>query len=158
MKGKKLIRILTILTLVSSLAGSVFAQGQTATLSGKVTDQTGAVIPQATVTLTGPDGKQSTATTNQEGSFQVNSLAPGTYNVSAGANGFATLQKAGVDLAPGQHQTLVFSLEVQAQQEKVDVQAEGTQLDVGAASNANALVIKGKDLEALSDDPDELQS
>ncbi|HKW18795.1 MAG TPA: carboxypeptidase regulatory-like domain-containing protein [Terriglobales bacterium] len=136
----------------------LLAQGQTASLSGKVTDQTGAVIPQASVVVTGADGKQSTATTNQEGSFHVNSLAPGTYNVSAGANGFATLQKPGVELAAGEHQTLVLSLEVQAQQEKVDVQAEGTQLDVGAASNANALVIKGKDLEALSDDPDELQS
>lgn len=135
-----------------------FAQSQTSTLSGKVTDQTGAVIPQATVTATGPDGKESTATTNQEGSFQINSLAPGTYNVSAGAQGFATLQKSGIELSAGQRQTLNLSLEVQVQQEKVDVQAEGTQLDVAAASNANAIVLKGKDLQALSDDPDELQN
>ena len=44
------------------------------------------------------------------------------------------------------------------QEEKVNVEAEGTQLDVGAASNASSLIIKGKDLEALSDDPDELQN
>jgi hypothetical protein len=136
----------------------VLAQSQTATLSGKVTDQTGAVIPQSTVTATGADGKQTTTSTNQEGSFQINGLAPGTYNLSAGASGFTTLQKPGVELSAGQHQTLVFSLEVQVQQEKVEVQSEGTTLDVGAASNANAVILKGKDLEALSDDPDELQS
>ncbi|HJT71999.1 MAG TPA: carboxypeptidase regulatory-like domain-containing protein [Terriglobales bacterium] len=149
-------RILLITILVSAL--QAFAQGQTATLNGKVTDQTGAVIPQATVTVTAADGKQSTATTNQEGSFQIQSLAPGTYSVSAGAKGFATLQKPGVELTAGQPQTLNLSLEVQVQEEKVNVQSEGTQLDVGASSNANAIVIKGKDLEALSDDPDELQS
>ena len=44
------------------------------------------------------------------------------------------------------------------QEEKVNVQADGTQLDVSSASNASSLVIKGKDLEALSDDPDELQN
>ena len=149
--------IWTILILFSSFM-PVLAQSQTARISGKVTDPTGAVIPQATVTVSGPDGKQATATTNQEGSFDINSLPPGTYTVSATANGFAPLQKTGVELSAGQRQSLNLSLEVEVQQEKVDVQAEGTQLDVGAASNANALVIKGKDLEALSDDPDELQS
>ncbi len=49
-------------------------------------------------------------------------------------------------------------LQVQVQEEKVNVESEGTQLDVGAASNASSLIIKGKDLEALSDDPDELQN
>jgi Carboxypeptidase regulatory-like domain len=150
-------RALTVLLFVSSFMPA-FAQGQSASLSGKVTDQTGAVIPQATITATAPNGKQSTATTNQEGTFQINSLAPGTYNVSAGAKGFATLQKSAVELGEGQRQTLNLSLEVQAQEEKVEVQSEGTTLDVGATSNANALIIKGKDLEALSDDPDELQS
>jgi Carboxypeptidase regulatory-like domain len=149
--------IWAILILVSSFMPAL-AQSQTASVSGKVTDQTGAVIPQATVMVRGSDGKQSTATTNQEGAFQINGLAPGTYSLSAGANGFATLQKPGVELTAGQRQTLNLLLEVQAQEEKVNVQAEGTTLDVGAASNANAIVIKGKDLEALSDDPDELQS
>lgn len=144
--------------ILASLVLPMFAQGPTATLTGKVTDQTGAVIPQATVTATGPNGKQSTATTNQEGTFQINSLAPGTYAVSVGATGFATFQQPGVELTAGQRHNLNLLLQIQAQEEKVNVQAEGTQLDVGASSNASAIVLKGKDLEALSDDPDELQS
>lgn len=147
-----------IILMFASILSPAFAQAPTASLAGKVTDQTGAVIPHATVTVTGPAGQQASATTNQEGSFEIHSLTPGTYNVSAGAKGFATLQKSGVELTAGQHQTLSLSLEVQVQEEKVEVQGDGTQLDVGAASNASSIILKGKDLEALSDDPDELQS
>jgi hypothetical protein len=134
------------------------AQAPTATLSGKVVDQTGAVIPQATVTVTAPGGKQSTATTDQGGGFEISALAPGTYSVAAAAKGFAPFSKPGVELVAGQKQTLDLALQVQVQEEKVNVEAEGNQLDVGASSNASSLVIKGKDLESLSDDPDELQS
>jgi hypothetical protein len=152
---RKIILILTLLSTFLPLA----AQAQTGTLSGHVTDQTGAVIPQATVTATAPDGKQTAATTTPEGSFQIQGLAPGTYNVSAGATGFATFQKPGVEISAGQHQSLNVALQIQTQQEKVEVQGEaGATLDVAATSNANQIVIKGKDLEALSDDPDELQN
>jgi Carboxypeptidase regulatory-like domain/TonB dependent receptor len=152
------LRIFLIFTLLAAGIVPAFAQDPTATLSGKVVDQTGAVIPQATVTVTAPGGKQSSATTDQEGSFEIPALAPGTYNVSAGAKGFAPLQKPGVELNAGQRQTLNLALQVQVQEEKVNVEAEGNQLDVGGSSNASSLVIKGKDLESLSDDPDELQS
>jgi hypothetical protein len=134
------------------------AQTPTATLSGKVVDQTGAVIPQATVIVTASGGKQSTATTDQGGGFDIPALTPGTYSVAAAAKGFAPLSKPGVELVAGQKQTLNLALQVQVQEEKVNVEAEGNQLDVGASSNASSLVIKGKDLESLSDDPDELQS
>jgi Carboxypeptidase regulatory-like domain/TonB dependent receptor len=148
---------LFIFLLATAIVPAV-AQAPTATLSGKVVDQTGAVIPQATVTVTAPSGKQSTATTDQGGGFEIPALAPGTYSVAAAAKGFAPLSKQGVELAAGQKQTLNLALQVQVQEEKVNVEAEGTQLDVGAASNASSLIIKGKDLEALSDDPDELQN
>ena len=151
-------RNLLLIVLLASVVVPTLAQTPTATLAGKVTDQTGAVIPQATVTVTAPGGKHSSATTDQEGSFEIHTLAPGTYNVAAGAKGFATFQKSGIELTAGQQQTLNLALQVQVQEEKVEVQSEGTQLDVGSASNASAIIIKDKDLEALSDDPDELQS
>jgi len=148
---------LLIFLLAAAIAPAV-AQAPTATLSGKVVDQTGAVIPQATVTVTAPSGKQSTARTDQGGGFEIPALAPGTYSIAAAAKGFAPFSKPGVELVAGQKQTLNLTLQVQVQEEKVNVEAEGTQLDVGAASNASAIIIKGKDLDALSDDPDELQS
>src|SRR6266852_5176128 len=154
----RFLRKVLLLLIVVSICVPVFAQAPTATLSGKVTDQTGAVIPQAMVAVTGADGKQTTATTNQEGAFEIRALPPGSYNVRAGAKGFAVYRKDGVTLTAGQTQTLNVSLDIQTKAEKVEVQEEGTQLDVGSSSNAGSLIIKGKDLEALSDDPDELQS
>ena len=137
-----------------------FAQAQTATLSGKITDQTGAVISGASVTVTAADGKQTSATTDGLGAFQVQSLAPGSYTVAAGAEGFKTSTKPGVVLTAGHTQTLTLTLDVKVEEQKVEVQGdEGKpELDVNSSSNASALILKGKDLEALSDDPDELQS
>jgi len=142
------------------LSWSAFAQAPTATLSGKVTDQTGAVIPQATVTLSTGSGTRAIATTDQLGGYQIQSLPAGSYNVSATAKGFANFSRSNVALGPGQSQTLDVTLQVKAQEEKVNVNGEEgqPQLDVSSDSNAGALIIKGKDLEALSDDPDELQS
>ena len=152
-------KILRIGSVVLSLCVVTFAQTP-AVLAGKVTDQTGAVIPQATVTVTSPDGKQTTTMTNPEGSFEIHSLASGSYTVSAVAKGFAAYSEDGVTLSAGQTQKLNLTLQIETKPEKVEVQGDegGTQLDVSSSSNAGSLIIKGKDLEALSDDPDELQS
>jgi hypothetical protein len=134
------------------------AQSPTASVSGKVIDPTGAVIPQATIVVTGPDGRQATTTTDPAGAFAIHGLAPGSYTLAAQAKGFAVSRKDGVTLEAGQSLKQDFSLEVHAQEEKIEVQGEQNQLDVSSSSNAGAIIIKGKDLEALSDDPDELQS
>src|SRR5438874_6104823 len=158
--AKPQMRTLGHIIVLILLALSAFAQAPNATLTGKVTDQTGAVIPQATVTVTGPGGKHASATTDQLGAYQIQSLPASSYSVSAAAKGFANFSKAGVTLAAGQNQNLDVTLQIKAQEEKVNVNGEEgqPQLDVSSDSNAGALVIKGKDLEALSDDPDELQS
>lgn len=150
--------LILILTLLS-LCVATFAQTPSASLSGKVADQTGAVIPQATVTVTAAGGKPTTATTDPGGAFAIHGLPPGTYNVTATAPGFAPFKKDGVTLTAGQNQVLNLPLQIQTQAEKVQVNGEpGASLDVSASSNAGSLIIKGKDLDALSDDPDELSS
>src|SRR5579863_3056535 len=145
--------------LLLSLCFAGLAQAPSASLGGKVIDQTGAVIPQAVVTVTVAGGTPASATTNQAGAFAIHNLPAGTYSVTATAQGFAPFKKDGVILAAGQTLSLNLALEIQTQEEKVEVQAEpGAQLDVSSSSSAGSLTIKGKDLEALSDDPDELQS
>ncbi|HEV8487324.1 MAG TPA: TonB-dependent receptor [Blastocatellia bacterium] len=68
------------------------AQSTSATLSGTVTDQNGAAIPGATITiLNTATSLQRQATTNDEGYFVVPLLSPGTYTVSARRDGFAPL-------------------------------------------------------------------
>ena len=152
-------RRLHLIILSLFLAAVAWAQAPTGAVSGKVTDQTGALIPGATVTATEADGKQVITTSDQGGTFSMQSLPPGSYTVSATAKGFAQYSQPGVTLTPGHTLTLNMTLQVQAQEEKVNVQSERpTQLDVSSSSSAGALIIKGKDLEALSDDPDELSS
>jgi hypothetical protein len=134
--------------------------GQTAvasgTLSGSVVDPTGAVIPGATVTLTplAHVAAPVTATSDASGNFSVSGLAPGTWTVSAGAPGFRSVHLDRVVLQPGQTRRLTLTLVIQMQQQQVTVTADTP--DSSPDKNGDAVIFKGRDLEALSDDPDEL--
>ncbi|MDR3792804.1 MAG: TonB-dependent receptor [Terracidiphilus sp.] len=134
------------------------ALAQTGSLHGTVADPTGAVIPSATVTATGQDGTAHTATSTASGAYSVEPLAPGHYTVSATATGFAAFDPVDVQVFSERVTTknLTLQLPVDVQQVQVTSQTQG--LDVSADNNAGAIVIKGKDLDALSDDPDELQN
>ena len=63
---------------------------QTGSLHGHVTDPSGAVIPQATVTVAPASGQAVHAVTDAQGSYEIKALAPGTYTVTSAARGFAT--------------------------------------------------------------------
>src|SRR5579864_3727223 len=143
--------------IVLLMTDSLPAQTSSGTLRGRVTDPTGAVIPQATVTATGPGGKKSSAVTDNEGSYELNKLSPGTYTVTTTAKGFSVATKPNVEVSPNQIQRFDIALDIQVEQEKVEVQEESATVGVSPSENASSIVIKGKDLEALSDDPDELQ-
>src|SRR6185437_14496088 len=69
-----------------ALAG---AQSQTGSIHGTITDPTGAVIPSSTVTVSGADGQARTGVSGANGAYAVENLAPGSYNVSVSAVGFA---------------------------------------------------------------------
>ncbi len=129
-------------------------------MRGKITDPSGAVIPHATITVTGKDGKPVTVESNHLGIYEVKPLAPGAYNVSAVAKGFAVDNEAEIQVNPGQTQELDIELQIAVEQQQVEVQGEAPAptVSVSPENNASSLVIKGKDLDALSDDPDELQS
>jgi Carboxypeptidase regulatory-like domain len=153
--------ILTILLLLfAGMEGlPLAAQTGTATLRGQITDPSGSFVVTATVLLTTPNGDAITANTNREGLYEFKGLAPGKYGVKVIATGFTSFEKDAVDIAAGQTQKLDVKLTIETQEQKVVVTDQAdTALDVNPASNAGAIVIQGKDLEALSDDPDELQS
>ncbi len=138
---------------------AVFAQTNEGVIYGSVADPTGAVIPSATVKITTPDGHPvANATSDAAGLFQVRNLAPGSYVVNASAQGFAAFVSKPLTLDAGQSKQFDVKLQIQVEKQQVEVQAETTTVDTSPESNANAIIIKGKDLEALSDDPDELQS
>jgi len=126
-------------------------------LHGKVSDPSGAVIPGALVTAVGPSGTKATATTNQQGTYDITGLASGSYTVITDAKGFAESNEQNVAVTAGQSLKFDIALDIAVEQEKVEVQSSPTTISVNPSENASAIVLQGKDLEALSDDPDELQ-
>jgi len=144
------------LLLLLALPG--LAQTQTGIIRGQVTDPSGGAVVGATVLLTTPSGDSMDTTTSKEGMYEFKGLAAGKYEIKAVAAGFALLDKPGVVLAEGQILRVDLPLTLEVQQEKVTVSDTTTQLDTSPANNANSITIQGKDLEALSDDPDELSS
>jgi Carboxypeptidase regulatory-like domain len=127
-------------------------------LTGIVSDPSGAGIPKASVRLTNASGASYDATTSTEGIYQFKAVPAGVYTLKAIAPGFNLLTQENVQVTANQVQQVNVSLIIHIEEEKVQVTDETTKVDVDSANNAGQVVMKGKDLEALSDDPDELAS
>ncbi|HKD60486.1 MAG TPA: carboxypeptidase regulatory-like domain-containing protein [Terracidiphilus sp.] len=146
---------------------SIAAHGQStpqdaaskATIHGHIADQTGALIPGAKVTVTSASGKiAATATADASGAYSVSGLAAGSYIVSATFSGFADFTSQPIAVTAGQIKRVDIAMAIEVAQQSVVVTDESPTVNVEAAGNANSVVLKDKDLDALSDDPDELSS
>jgi len=127
----------------------------TGTLRGQVTDPSGAVVANTTVAILVSGGPTHSATTGKTGNYEIGNLAPGKYTVTANAQGFPFLQDD-VEVAAGQAAQFNIALEINVSRKKSMSRERTPTLDVNPANNASAIVLSGKDLEALPDDPDEL--
>jgi len=129
-------------------------------LHGHILDPTGALIPGAQVTVTTADGKQvGTATANAAGGYSVRGLPEGSYVIQASYSGFATFVSAPIPLSAGQSKNIDIKMAVAAADVQVVVTDEGgPAVSTDAGANTSTIILKDKDLEALSDDPDELSS
>jgi hypothetical protein len=96
----------------------------TGTITGTVYDNTGAVVPSASVTLT-DQGTDSVRTTisDSAGYFTFASLVPGTYTLKAAAKGFKTFEQPGIVLQAADHRNVNATLEVGQTTETVTVEA-----------------------------------
>src|SRR5947209_8235094 len=104
--------------LMAAVALSHPAFAQTASLRGLVADESGAVIPGATVTVTGPAGFSRTTKAGNDGSYAFADLPPGNYTVQASAPQLALLQAVKISLKAGA-QTLNLKLNVALAKEQV---------------------------------------
>src|SRR6266446_3300141 len=134
------------------------AQSPTGGLNGVITDPLGGVIAKAAVRLINAKGASLDTTTNRDGFYEFKGLLPGTYTLKAVSKGFALFTQDNVQILAGQTKQLNIGLLIQIEEEKVEVSDSPTRVDVAPSNNAGMVVMQGKDLEALSDDPDELQS
>ncbi len=144
------------LLILALCAGIGFAQRPAGAIKGQVSDEFGGVIVGAAVVAVDASGVEKTATTNGDGTYAINGLAPGKYTVRATAKGFGSFEQADVELAAGRAQQLNVTLKVTIEQQKVTVTQEGTGVGTDPENNLGAIVLKGSDLEALPDDPDDL--
>jgi len=102
LSGGKIGRTIRILGIALLLSAAAFAQSNTGTITGQVSDESGAVVPNATVTVTNQGTNESRTTqTNDTGFYEVTSLSTGVYRVSARANGFQETIVSDARLAVG---------------------------------------------------------
>jgi hypothetical protein len=145
-------QVLRVALILLFTVAIISAQQTRSTLRGLITDELGAAIVGANVTLTDSTGAQKKTTTNNEGVYNFAGLAPGKYSLQAVAPGFALSDSKEVEIT-GARQSVDLTLRVTIE-EKVTVTE--TPVSTEATNNANQTVIAGKDLDALPDDPDEL--
>ncbi|PYR96075.1 MAG: TonB-dependent receptor, partial [Acidobacteria bacterium] len=137
-----------------SLVFSSALFAQTSTLRGIVTDESGAIVPGAKISLTANSGTASTAVAGTDGSYSFTGIAPGDYVAQASAPDLAT-PPLKLTIRPGV-QTLNLQLKVAAVAQQVTVEDRAVTVTPEPANNASAIVLGGDDLQALSDNPDDL--
>ena len=124
------------------------AQAVMGTFTGSVTDQSGAVIPGATVTVTSEaTGLTNPVKTNSSGLYTVPSLQPGFYTLKAEATGFKTLVNQHVELTVGYTQRVDFKLEVGQLTQTVTVEGQAPAVDT--ESNRLSELITASQVENL---------
>ena len=150
----------TIVVVVCLLSVCVFnsnAQQRVGSLRGQVTDELGALVVGATVSLVSADGTQRTATTNAEGVYTFNSVAPGAYTLRVVSAGFTPYEKTELAVAGGPRTTHDVKLVVTLEKQVITI-TQDQALNTDPANNADAVVLRGQDLDVLPDDPDALAS
>jgi hypothetical protein len=136
------------------------APATTGVLRGHILDQTGALIPGAQITVTTAAGVTvGSGTASASGAYVVRGLPAGSYIVQVSFTGFAPFVSEPIPLAAGQSKSVDVKMAVENTEQQVIVTDEsGPTVSTDADANASAIVLKGSDLDALSDDPDELSN
>ena len=148
------LKLLILMIVLSCI--SVAAQRST-TLRGQVSDELGGVIVGATITLTNAQGVVQTIVSDANGNYRFATVPAGTYSVGVAQPGFASFQQANVTIHEGQTTTLNATLRVATLEGQVTVDP-GAAVNTDPNTNKSAVVLKGNDLNALSDDPNELSA
>ena len=147
------------LALSLSISVCVYGQVAGATLSGVVSDTSGAVMPNATVSIRNTSTRVARdVTTDSAGFYSAPNLLPGTYDVTVSAKGFATVVESNLSLAVGEQRLLNLSMQVGqvTQQIEVTAAAATVQLTSSAvsaevgATTMRELPLNGRDWTQLA--------
>jgi outer membrane receptor protein involved in Fe transport len=150
--------VLTLwLALTVALPSIAFAQGD-GRFSGTVLDQSGAIVPGATVTVKNErTGEERTATSNAEGRYAVTSLKPSVYTLRAKFGQLAPLEYTGLELVAAQNFELDLQLKAGGVSETITVTAQTNVVDLSSArqgvnvneAEVQALPVNGRQMSQL---------
>ena len=142
------IRLVFALSILVACVPASFAQN-TASLTGTVTDKTGAVIPKATVNVTNKTiGIDRTVTTNSEGAYLIPGLTAGQYDLTVAAPGFETYQSKGITLVVSENARVNVILTVGEVNTKVTIEG-GSVAQVETQSSEMSNTITGQEVTQL---------
>ncbi|HZL29130.1 MAG TPA: carboxypeptidase regulatory-like domain-containing protein [Acidobacteriaceae bacterium] len=138
-----------VIGLLAGAAPSKAQLNETGTINGTVTDQTGAVIPGAIVTIINVGtGTQTPVKSNGSGDFSAVGLNVGTYSVKVAIDGFETYEKDNFYVGSTQTYTVNVSLKPGSTQQSVVVQADSVHVETG--TNEISTEITGEETEKLA--------
>ena len=130
--------LITLMFLLAVQTTPAWAQGNAGTVSGVITDQQDAVIPDAVVTLTNKEtGIAQKATTQGDGHYVLVNVPPGVYDLTVAKKGFETAKISGQQVRVGLTTTANVKLKVGAENITVEVKTTGTELQTLDASVGN---------------------
>jgi hypothetical protein len=133
-------RVITFLSLMLFLCRIAPAQDSRSTVTGRVSDASGAGVANAKVVAKNAQtNEQTTGTTAEEGNYTIPLLQPGKYNFSVEAAGFKTSLRENIELNVSDRRTLDFALEVGQAQESVTVTAAPPMLDEASATRGGVI-------------------
>src|SRR5579871_1875630 len=147
-------RIAVLTALVGSFAAS-FAQS-TAGLEGQIMDPSGAAVPGVSVHVTGSNGTVRTSLSDNQGRYRIDGLSSGTNRVRVVANGFALFESENLDISADRIQTFNVRLQIQQEKQNITVSDTASQVGVDPSQSVGQIVLRGSDLDAFSDDPEDL--
>src|ERR1700686_180681 len=137
-RSKKIVACLVVFVAVvfsPLIVLPVYAQVAGATVTGTVTDPSGANIPNAQVSMTNSDtGITTNVTTNSAGFYATPNLIPGPYQVTIRSEGFQTVIRSGIELAVGAHQVLDISLTVGQMTQEIQVTGEAPTVELSSST------------------------
>ncbi|MBS1875883.1 MAG: TonB-dependent receptor [Acidobacteria bacterium] len=124
------------------------AQDSRGTINGRITDQTGAVVPGASVTVTNSAiGLRTALTASGDGYYQASLLPPGLYTVEAVAPGFKKVVRDKIEVRVADRLEINLTLEIGAAEQSVTITAEAPQMNTESASLGT--VVDAKRVAAL---------
>ena len=140
-----MLRHLSALLLPLAFSVAMFGQPGSGVVHGVVTDESGALVPGAKVTVSNATGPVKSVTAADNGNYSVTGLPPGKYVVQASSPGLVQFQPAPLDVSGGvQPATLNLQLRVAAEKQEITVQENsGPSVSVDPTQNAGALVLRG---------------